>query len=75
MVKVTIDRPGCISCESCWTLCPEIFEQDPDDDLSSITEKYRVEGNPAEGDVPEEHADCTLEAADSCPVTVIFVEE
>jgi len=34
VVKVTIDRPGCISCESCWTLCPDVFEQDPDDGLS-----------------------------------------
>jgi len=75
VVKVTIDRPGCISCENCWTLCPDVFEQNPDDDLSSITEQYRVDGNPAEGEVPDEFADCTLEAADSCPVTVIIVEE
>lgn len=75
MVKITIDRPGCISCESCWTLCPEIFEQDPDDDLSSITKKYRVDGDRAEGEAPDDLVDCAVEAADSCPVTVIFVEE
>jgi len=75
VVKVTIDRPGCISCESCWPLCPDVIEQDPNDDLSSITEQYRVEGNTAEGNVPDDLADCALEAADSCPVTVIFVEE
>jgi len=75
VVKVTIDRAGCISCESCWTLCPDVFEQDPADDLSSVTEQYRVDGNTAEGEVPDDLADCAVEAADSCPVTVIFVEE
>lgn len=75
MVKVTIDRPGCISCESCWTLCPDVFEQNPEDSFSEITEQYRVNKNLAEGEVPEDLADCTVEAADSCPVTVIFVEE
>jgi len=75
VVKVTIDRPGCISCESCWTLCPDVFEQDPDDGLSSIVKQYRVNNNPAEGEVPESLADCVVEAADSCPVTVIVVEE
>ncbi len=75
MVKITIDRPGCISCESCWTLCPDVFEEDSGDGLSSIVEKYRVNNNPAEGEVPESLIDCAVEAADSCPVTVIVVEE
>lgn len=75
MVKVTIDRAGCISCESCWTLCPDVFEDDPGDGLSSIVEQYRVNNDPAEGEVPDDLVDCAVEAADSCPVTVIFVEE
>lgn len=75
VVKVIIDRPGCVSCESCWTLCPEIFEEDPNDGLSSIVEQYRVDGNPAEGEVPDNLADCATEAADSCPVAVIVVED
>jgi len=75
VVKVTIDRPGCISCESCWDLCPEVFEQDPADDLSSITKEYRVNDDPGQGEVPDELLDCAVEAADSCPVTVIIVEE
>ena len=75
MVKVTIDRPECISCESCWIVCPEVFEQNPDDEFSEITEKYRVDGNLAEGEIPEDLADCAWAAADSCPVAIIFVEE
>ena len=50
MVKVTIDRLECISCEACWTACPEVFEQNPEDEFSEITEQYRTNDNPAEGE-------------------------
>jgi len=46
-----------------------------EDEFSEITEQYRVNDNPAEGEVPEDLADCAVEAADSCPVTVIIVED
>jgi ferredoxin len=75
VVKITIDRPGCISCESCWTLCPAVFEQNTEDTLSEITEPYRENGSLSEGNAPEDLADCVWEAADSCPVTVIEVED
>jgi ferredoxin len=75
VVKITIDRPGCVSCESCWTLCPDVFEQNPDDGLSEVAEQYRVDGNLAEGKVADDLADCTQEAADACPVAVISVED
>jgi ferredoxin len=72
-VKITIDRDQCVSCESCWTICPEVFEQNPLDNFSQIAEKYQVGSNPAEGDAPEELRDKVQEAADSCPVEIIHV--
>ena len=36
MVKVSIDRDDCIICGNCWTICPEFFEQNPDDDFSQV---------------------------------------
>lgn len=74
-VKVIIDRPDCISCESCWTLCPDVFEQNPEDTLSEITEEFRVNNNLAEGEVPEDLVECVWAAADSCPVTIILLED
>jgi len=72
-VKVTIDREECVSCESCWAMCPEVFEQNAMDSWSQILEKFQVGSNPAEGDVPEELRDKVQEAADACPVTIIHV--
>lgn len=71
--QVTIDRDQCISCESCWTVCPEVFEQNSVDSWSQIAAKYQVGGNPAEGQAPDELRDKVQEAADSCPVTIIHV--
>ena len=72
--KVTIDRDECISCESCWTICPEFFQQNIVDNWSEVVEKYRTGGNPAEGEAPGELADKVQEASDACPVQIIHVE-
>jgi len=71
--KVTIVREECISCESCWTVCPEFFAQNSTDSWSEIVAKYRVGGNSAEGEAPEDLMDKVKEAADSCPVQIIHV--
>ena len=55
-VKVTIDRDQCISCESCWGLCPEVYEQNSVDSWSQIVAKYQVGGDPATGAVPRQSA-------------------
>ncbi len=74
-MKVTINREECTSCGTCWETCPDMFEQNPDDSLNQIVEKYRVKGNIAEGVPPEEFEDCTVKAAEDCCVEVIHVEK
>ncbi len=73
-VKVTIDRDQCISCESCWTICPEVFEQNAVDSWSQIVAKYQVGSDPATGEAPENLRAKVQEAADACPVTIIHVD-
>jgi ferredoxin len=72
-MNVSINRTLCVSCGSCWDSCPGLFEQDPDDSFSRITEHYRVGGNTAEGAPPEELEGCAHDAADLCPVQIITV--
>ena len=71
--KVTIDREECISCESCWAVCPEFFQQNTVDSWSEVVEKYRTGGNPAEGEAPADLLAKVQEAADACPVQIIHV--
>ncbi len=73
-MKVTIDRISCVSCGMCWDTCPQFFEQNTADSFSQIVEEFRS-GDIAKGTpVPDDEA-CVREAADSCPVTIIKIEE
>jgi ferredoxin len=72
-IKVTIDRDQCISCESCWTVCPDVFEQNSVDTWSQVVAKYQVGNDPSVGSIPDSLKDKTQEAADSCPVTIIHL--
>ena len=72
-MKVHIDRDDCTSCASCWGLCPDLFEEDPDDHFSRITEPNRA-GGIADGNVPAELEGCAVEAADACPVQIIHLD-
>ncbi len=59
-----IDRDGCISCGLCEGICPEVFRMGDD----GLAEVYVDE-------VPPEAEDKAVEAQESCPVSVIEVEE
>ena len=65
----------CVSCGSCWEACPGLFEEDPDDSFSRIIEKYRINGNIAEGTPADDFTACAQEAADLCPVQIISIRE
>ncbi|MEM4481487.1 MAG: ferredoxin [Desulfurococcaceae archaeon] len=74
--KVKIDpRDNCISDMVCVSICPEVFEMNPDDNRSQITPKYREGGNVAVGLVPEELSTCVQDAANACPIQIILVEK
>lgn len=74
MVKVTIDRMTCVSCGSCWDACPDFFEN-PDDSFSQINEKFRSNGNIAEGTPSGDLEECTRDAAELCPVQIISISD
>ncbi|MDO5547652.1 MAG: ferredoxin [Eubacteriales bacterium] len=62
-MNVLINRAGCIGCGTCEALCPEVY-QIQEDGLAQIIAQ------------PDGYLeDAAREAAGSCPVSVIEVEE
>ncbi len=75
-LKVVVDRDACIACGVCASTCPDVFEMSPDDGKSQIVQAFRTAPDSlGEGVVPPEKGDCVKQAASSCPVNAIKVEE
>ncbi|MHB8131200.1 MAG: ferredoxin [Mobilitalea sp.] len=62
-MKALIERNGCIGCGLCADTCPTVFRMDDE----GLAEVYI-------DSVPSDSEDSAMEAADSCPVSVITVE-
>ena len=54
--------------------CPEIYEQNAEDEKSQIVGKFRVAENIAEGSVEGTLVECAQQGADGCPVQVISLD-
>jgi ferredoxin len=61
-VKVKVDREACIGDETCVTIASDIFEMD-DEGIAVV-----LQPNPADEDLARE-------AAESCPVDAIILED
>jgi len=62
-MKVRVDEETCVGDGTCVEICPEIFEMQGDVAVSKMEE------------VPEELEGACREAAKSCPVDAILIEE
>ncbi|MHB1152618.1 MAG: ferredoxin [Eubacteriales bacterium] len=62
-MKAEIDRSGCIACGLCAEICPDVFRM-ADDGLAEVI-----------SEVEESVKESAIEARDSCPVSVISIEE
>jgi ferredoxin len=62
-MKALIERNGCIGCGLCADTCPTVFRMDDE----GLAEVY-VDSVPSDAEAS------AIEAADSCPVSVITVE-
>ena len=62
-MKVRVDEDVCVGDQTCVEICPEVFEMRGDVAVTKIEV------------VSEEYKQSCQEAADSCPVEAILIEE
>jgi ferredoxin len=62
-MKVKVDKETCVSCGTCVDICPDIFEMDDDIAVTKMDT------------VSEGLQESCREAAESCPVEAIVIEE
>lgn len=72
---VTIDYELCIGCGACHIVSPEIFDENELDGIGCIVKVFRIDDNPARGQVPDELLESVQTAAGVCPVEAIYIEE
>lgn len=63
-MKANVDKDICIGCETCPSVCPDVFSMDDDGLAQAI-----------DSEIPEEVEELAKEARDSCPVDAIDIEE
>ena len=72
---VTIDQEQCIGCGACHSVCAEVFDEDEIDGTGHIVKAFRIDDNPARGQVPDELLESVQTAVGVCPVEAIHIEE
>ncbi len=71
MTKIIHEREKCIGCGACVSVCPEHWEM-KDDGKAFLKDSKQV-GEKFEKEI--EAIGCNKEAAESCPVNIIHIEE
>jgi len=63
-MKARVNRDLCIGCGLCEGICPKVFKMDEENIATVVTEN-----------IPQEEMENVREAAESCPVSAIELEE
>ena len=71
MPKIKQEHQKCIGCGSCVALCPEYWQMAEDGKAKPIGAKL----NGSNFELEIKKADYNQEAADTCPVNCIYVED
>lgn len=62
-MKAIVDQESCVGCGLCANMCSEVFSMENDKAIVSVE------------NIPSAAEECAKEAASSCPVEAIKIEE
>ena len=71
-MKIIHDVEACIGCGACAAICPEHWDMDSNGKAELKNSKPGEEGKT---ELELDDGNCNQEAADSCPVTCIYIVE
>lgn len=72
-----VDRDACVACGVAPSLCPQVYVLGDDNGKNRVVDEYSktFTNDKSVGEIPDELYNCAKEAADSCPVQAISIEE
>lgn len=73
--KVIYERKGCIGAAACAAVNPQLWEIVADGKADLIGAKKNVDNSVQELEITEDQFELMKEAAESCPVTIIHIED
>ena len=71
-MKVIQQHQNCIGCGSCAAICPKYWEMAEDGKSKLLNSTHNAEGN---YELETKDIECNQEAANSCPVQIIHIEQ
>lgn len=73
--KIELDREKCIGAAVCAAIAPQIWEMVKDGKVDLIGSKKNEETGMWELIVEDDNLNINIEAAQGCPITVIFITD
>ncbi len=75
MAKVTHKREECIGCGACASIAPDYWSINESDGKADLKDAVKNEEGLMEAQIDESAVSENMSAQDSCPVSIIKVEE
>lgn len=72
-MKIIHEREKCIGCGACAAVCPKYWKMQEDGKVKILGSKVNPKTGNCELEV--EKIECNQEAADACPVNIIYIKK
>lgn len=67
------DRTQCIGCHACVSICSKFWEMNGEDNMADLVGGDKKPDGSMQLEITEEDFKCNMNAAESCPVNIIHI--